>query len=315
MTLSPQVQKFLQQINDMELPPLSTLSAAEARLLATKVAGNPLHPLPIFQVNNLSININDTTIPIRVYIPNHDPQIFLPVLVYFHGGGWVLGNLDSADHTCRYLANSASCIVVSVNYRKAPEFKFPTAVNDAFSAVCWVVDNCREFMGDPNRIGIAGDSAGGNLAAVVSLMFRERILHHKLLYQILIYPVTCYQANTPSYQQYGGGECGLSAAEMQWFWQQYLTDENEGKNPYASPLFAENLAGLPPAFIITAEYDILRSEAEEYALKLQDAGVSVQLKQYDGMIHSFVGLALVVDGGKEALRDIAAYMRKMSAIP
>lgn len=306
MPLDPQVKNLLQQIQQMDLPPLMSLSPAAAREQAASLRGKPLRPHPVQRVENRMIPGPAGSLPIRVYTPETHENT--PILVYYHGGGWVLGSLDAVDYTCRLFASGAGCPVVSVDYRLAPEAKFPAAVEDAYAAVCWVAENVQEFANETPGIAVGGDSAGGNLAAAVALMARDRG-YPKLTYQLLIYPVTCYDFNTESYQLFNREDYGLNQAEMRWFWQHYLESETDGKNSYASPLLAEDLTGLPPALIVSAEYDVLRDEAEAYAAKLQAAGVSVQLKRYEGMIHSFVGLSAVLNGGKQAITDLTTSIK------
>lgn len=305
MSLNPQVQKFLQQLDRLELPALTTLEPAQARELAAKVRGKALKPPAVFHIENRTIPGGDGNIPVRIYSPQSSTP--LPVLVYFHGGGWVLGDLDAADNICRLLARDAKCVVVSVDYRLAPEHKFPAAVEDAFAATAWCAANAAVINGEPTRIAVGGDSAGGNLAAAVALMARDKG-SPAIVHQLLIYPVTCYGFETESYRLYGQGGYGLSHDEMVWFWHHYLSSGEDGQNPYASPLLADSLSNLPPALIITAECDVLRDEAEAYGARLQEAGVPVWLKQYAGMIHSFVGWASVLDAGKQAIADIAAQL-------
>lgn len=312
MPLDPQAEQFLQQIAQLELSPLPSLTPAQAREQVAKLRGKPLRVQPVDRVENFTIPGRAGEIPIRTYTPIRAPQSStpLPVLVYFHGGGWVLGDLDGADPTCRFLANRAGCAVVSVDYRLAPEHKFPAAVEDAFAAVEWVAENAGKIGGDRLRVGVGGDSAGGNLAAAVALMARDKHFP-PLCCQLLIYPVTCYSFDTESYREFSSGNFGLNKEEMIWFWHHYLASEADGQNYYASPLLANNLSGLPPACIFTAECDVLRDEAEAYAARLRAAGVSVQLKRYEGLIHSFVGLAPVLDRGKQALEEIADELRLM----
>ncbi len=305
MSLDRQVQEFLEQLERLGLPPLSSLEPAEARELAAKLRGKPLKPQAVFRVENRAIPGADGDITVRIYTPKSSAP--LPVLVYFHGGGWVLGDLDAADPICRYLANGAECVVVSADYRLAPEHRFPAAAEDAFAATRWVALNAAGIGGDPDRIAVAGDSAGGNLAAAVALVARDRG-EPVLAYQLLIYPVTQYGFDSESYRQYERGY-GLSKDDMVWFWDRYLPHAADGKNPYASPLLAKSLKDLPPALIVTAECDVLRDEAEAYAARLQEAGVPVRLWRYDGMIHNFLGLAPVVDRGKQALAEIAGQLR------
>lgn len=305
MPLDPQVQLLLEQIAQLEWPSVNTLEPLQAREQSIKYRGKPLKRPKVRSVENRTIPGPQGEIPVRIYTPEGVAPF--PVLVFFHGGGWVLGDLDAVDSCCRSWCKDGGCVVVSVDYRLAPEHKFPAAVEDAYAATVWVANNASSMNGDGNRIVVAGDSAGGNLAAVVALMARDRGTP-ALMYQVLIYPVTQYGFDTDSYCKYAEG-CGLKKLEMVWFWHHYLAKPEDGQNPYASPLLAESLANLPPAFIITAECDILRDDGTLYAKRLQSAGVAVQLKQYDGMIHGFVGMASVLDGGKNAIADISAQLR------
>jgi acetyl esterase len=197
---------------------------------------------------------------------------------------------------------------VSVDYRLAPEHKFPAAVDDGYAATRWAADHAATFNGDPMRIAVGGDSAGGNIAAVVSLLARDQG-GPALVCQILIYPVTDYLSDTRSYHDYAEGYF-LTQEGMSHFWKHYLNNEEEGKHPHAAPLLAENLRGLPPAFVITAEYDPLRDEGELYAARLQEAGVPVVLKRYEGMIHGFFTMSAVIDQGKQAIEDVARALRE-----
>jgi len=309
MPLDPQAQNLLQQLALLELPPLSTLTPAQARQLRAKFRGKGLRPQTVPRVQNRTIPGSEGTIPVRIYTPEGSPPF--PVLVYFHGGGWVLGDLDAADSTCRALAKGAGCVVVSVDYRLAPEHKFPAALDDAYAATQWVAAHATALNGDARRIAVAGDSAGGNLAAAVALMARDRG-SPPLAHQLLIYPVTQYGFDTESYREYGQGGFGLTKDEMVWFWHHYLPRDADAGNPYASPLLAHDLSHLPPALMITAECDVLRDEAEAYAMRLQAAGVPVQLQRYKGMIHDFVGMAVVLDRGKEALAQMATYLQNQN---
>ena len=249
-------------------------------------------------------------IPIRIYWPRSaEPEYGWPILVYFHGGGWVLGDIDTHDGLCRAIANECPTIVISVDYRLAPEHPFPAAVEDAFAAVRWVQLEATRLGGHPTRIMVGGDSAGGNLAAVVSLLCRDRG-EPKLAWQLLIYPATDSSLDSSSYLECANG-FGLNRAEMAWFWDHYATTQAERIHPWASPLKTEDLSNLPPATILTAEYDVLRDEGEKYASRLKEAGVPVVLKRYDGMIHGFLRRYLLFDGGRRALDDIGQEMRKV----
>ena len=241
----------------------------------------------------------------RIYKPRGKGPF--PVLVYFHGGGWVIATIDTYDSSCRALANAANCMVVSVAYRQAPENKFPAAAEDAYAATQWVIANAAQLNGDPNRVAVGGESAGGNLAAVTCLMARDR-KGLMPVHQMLVYPVTNYAFDTPSYQENANAK-PLNKAMMMWFWNHYLKNEADGSNPYASPLRTENFRNLPPATVITAEIDPLRSEGQAYAQQLQKAGVSVKATNYSGVTHEFFGAGAVVDKAKQAVRDAATGLR------
>ena len=305
MPLDPQAKAVLDQMAALGLPAMITLSPEQARrqMEMRRAAAPPGDP--VAHVEDRAIPGPAGDIPIRIYTPEASGT--LPVLVYFHGGGWVIGSIETHDATSRALANAAGCIVVSVDYRLAPEHKFPAAAEDAYAATKWVAESAAALGGDPRRIAVGGDSAGGNLAAAVCLMARDRG-GPSLAYQVLIYPVTDYSFDTPSYRENAEGYL-LTKDSMGWFWNHYLRDESDGRNPYASPLRAESLAGLPPALIITAEFDPLRDEGEAYADRLREAGVPVACSRYDGMIHGFVGLATVLDKGKLAVGEAAGALR------
>jgi acetyl esterase len=225
-------------------------------------------------------------LPVRIYYPEGaaaDGRF--GALVLFHGSGWVICNLDVNDVPARALANRSGCVVVAVNYQKAPEHKFPIPLDDCYATTCWVADHAAELGVDPARIGVGGDSSGGNLAAAVCLRARDEG-GPALAFQLLIYPPTCSDLATATYESCAEGY-GLQRESMRWFWDMYLTAPEDGRNPLASPLLADDLSGLPPAFVATAEFDPLRDDGERYAERLRDAGVPVKLRRYDGMIHAF----------------------------
>jgi acetyl esterase len=244
-------------------------------------------------------------IPVRVYTPNGTAPF--PLLVYFHGGGWVLGGIDTHDGTCRSLANGAGCVVVSVDYRLAPEHRYPAAAEDCCAATQWAAAHAAELGADARRVAVGGDSAGGNLAAVVALMARDRG-GPALVLQLLIYPATDARFDTASYRDNADGYL-LTAADMRWFWDHYLGDSGRGAEPYASPLRAADLSGLPPALVITAEFDPLRDEGEAYAKRLEDAGVASRLSRYDGMIHGFFGMGQMIDRANAAVGEACANLK------
>lgn len=305
MPLDPQAQALLEQLAASGAPPLHELSVAEARQVIVDLFGIPGEPESVGKVTNRRIPEAAGDIPMRIYTPEGNGPF--PILVYFHGGGWVIGNLDAYDPTCRALTNAAGCLVVSVDYRLAPEHKFPAAPEDCYAALCWVATHGASLNGDPTRLAIGGDSAGGNLTAVVALMARDRG-GPNLAYQLLIYPVTDHNYETVSYQENADGYL-LTKDAMVWFWNHYLHSEADGRSPLASPLQAENVQGLPPALVLTAEFDPLRDEGEAYAARLQAAGVPVTLTRYNGMIHGFFSLGHVLDQGKQAIAEAAAGLR------
>jgi acetyl esterase len=305
MPLDPQAQAFLEQLAASGAPPLHELSVAEARQIIVTLFGTTDNPEPVGAVQDRTIAGAAGEMPARIYTPpGRGP---FPVLVYFHGGGWVIGNLEAYDPTCRALTNAAGCIVVAMEYRLAPEHKFPAAPEDCYAALQWVAAHAAAIGGDPARLAIGGDSAGGNLTAVVAQMVRDRG-GPKLVYQLLVYPVTDYNFDTVSYKENADGYL-LTRDAMVWFWNHYLRSVADGSNLLASPLQAQNLRGLPPALILTAEFDPLRDEGEAYAARLREAGVPVTLKRYHGMIHGFFSLGAVFDQGKQAMAEAAAELR------
>jgi acetyl esterase len=262
-------------------------------------------PEPVGRVENRSFPGPGGDVPIRIYTPaGAGPH---PVLVYFHGGGWVLCNLDTHDGTCRSLCNQAGCVVVSVDYRLAPEHKFPAGLEDCYAATRWVAERAATLGVDSARIAIGGDSAGGNLTACVALVARDRG-GPGLVHQLLVYPVTDATFETPSYQQNAQGYF-LTRDAMEWFWNHYLRGDADATDGYAAPLRARDLAGLPPATVITAEFDPLRDEGEAYGRRLREAGVPTRIERYDGLIHGFFGMTAMVAKAKGAVAMAAAELR------
>jgi acetyl esterase len=241
-------------------------------------------------------------IPVRIYRPEGEPP--LGVVTYLHGGGWMVGSIGSFDTVVRALANASGAIVVSVGYRLAPEHPFPAGLDDALAAVRWIAANAGELGGDPDRLAIAGDSAGGNLATVVARRLRGEVV---LRLQALIYPVTDAALSTPSYREFGERN-GLTAASMQRFWNLYL-DGADGLHPDASPLRAEDLDGMPPAYVLTAECDPLRDEGEAYADQLRAAGVEVASERFAGTIHGFFRWLAATGEAHRAVGEVGAALR------
>lgn len=302
MPLDPQAAALLELMK--EFPPIVSMEPAAARAASAALRAQ-VEPEPVARVENRTVPGPDGDIPVRIYWPEASGP--LPILVYYHGGGWVIGDLDGSDPVCRAVTNLAECIVVSVDYRLAPEHKFPAAAEDAFACAQWVAENAASLGGDPDRIAVGGDSAGGNLAAVVALMARDQS-GPKLVYQLLVYPVTDYDFGTASYAENAEGYL-LTTDMMRWFWGHYLRDESDGRSHLASPLAADDLAGLPPAFVMTAEFDPLRDEGEAYAKRLEEAGVPVECIRYDGLIHGFYGMFAAIDRAREALKDSTERLR------
>lgn len=309
MPLDPQAQALLDQLAALGGLPLSEMSVAEARrameMLSTLRGETP----PIARAVDRRLPGPGGEIPVRVYTPVGTPPH--PVVVYFHGGGWVIGSLESHDGICRELAAATAAVVVSVDYRLAPEHTFPAAPEDCYAATAWVAAHAAELGADPARLVVAGDSAGGNLAAAVALMARDRG-GPPIVFQLLIYPATVAAFDTPSYRENAEGYL-LSVADMRWFWSHYLATDGDAAHPYASPLRAPSLAGLPPALVITAEFDPLRDEGEGYGRALQQAGVPVEIRRYDGMIHGFFGMTQMMDKARTAVSDAAAAVRQAFA--
>lgn len=302
--LDPQVRAFLDEAEAHGDPPLETLPVAEARQAAAGALGSWAgEPEELPHVRNATIPGPDGAIPVRIYSPERAKPG--PALVYFHGGGWVVCDLDTHDVICRAIAGRSGAVVISVDYRLAPEHKYPAAVIDCYAATEWVAENVEPLGIDPRRIAVGGDSAGGNLAAVVSLQSRDEAGPHIAL-QVLVYPVTDLSSlETPSYREFAAGY-GLTAPEMAWFREQYLARTEDARCIYASPLLAPDLSGLPPALVITAECDPLRDEGEAYARRLEAAGVPVRYTCYPGMIHPFFSLSGGVRQAREALAEVAA---------
>ena len=307
MPLDPQVKEILEEAAALGLPAYQDLSPDEARKQMLDLAP-PVDPLlAVNRVEDRSIPGPDGEIPIRLYYPAGGPPF--AVFVYFHGGGWVIGDLDTHHGFCHALAKTSGCLVASVDYRLAPEHRYPAAVEDAYAATNWVAENSDVIQADPDRLAVGGDSAGGHLAAVVALMARDR-KGPRIEWQILIYPITDCNFDTPSYIENKEGFM-LSRDLMKWFWNHFIENEGQANDPYVSPLRAENLSDLPPALIITAEYDPLRDEGESYGKRLQQAGVKVTMSRYPGMIHAFIRMTARLDKAKEALDEVAGTLRRV----
>jgi acetyl esterase len=305
MALHPQCKAFLDIIAGGGGKPLEQLPVAEGREMARAMneLGGPVED--VARVENRTVPGPAQPIAVRVYRPSSADR--LPGLMFFHGGGFVIGNLDSHDRQCRALANASGAVVVAVDYRLAPEHQFPAAADDAYAATAYVASHAGEFGIDPQRLGVAGDSAGANLATVVALMARDR--HGPALkFQLLVYPLVDFDDESPSLHEFGHDHF-LTRETMDWFAEQYVPP-SERRNPYAAPWYAADLRGLPPAMVLTAECDPLRDQGEAYARRLQQAGVAVEHKRYEGMIHPFLSLGGIVDTARTAIADAAAAVRR-----
>ncbi len=306
MPLHPEAALFLEQVARQSTPSVETLPIELTRRAALMGIRPGPHPPELAKVENRSIPRPDgTLLPVRIYVPV-GAGLF-GICLYFHGGGWVLNNIDTHDDLVRRLAATSRCVFINVDYRLAPDHKFPAAIDDAYTALTWACETAQEFQGDPGRIAVAGDSAGGNLAAVLCLMSRDRG-GPPIAFQALIYPITDCDFERPSYRSNAEGYF-LTRSEMIWFWNHYVSSPEQMREPYASPLLAPSLKNLPPATILTAEYDPLRDEGEAYANALQQAGVPVAFHRYPGMIHAFIRRVEQFETARTAIQEIGQQIR------
>jgi acetyl esterase len=312
MTLNPKVRELLDL--SANAPPIGTVPVdvmrGEAPSQMAALFRMGLVSTPVAAVEDRFIPGPAGDLPARVY--THEGLGPFPLVVFFHGGGWVLGDLDTHDPFCRALCAGAGCVVISVGYRLAPEHPFPAALDDALAATHWVAEHAAEVGGDPARIALAGDSAGGNLSAVTALRIRDEG-GPTLRGQLLIYAAVGYHTPpTTSYIENAEGY-GLTREAAIWFYDQYLAEESQATNPYAAPLLAPDLRGLPPALVITAEYDVLRDEGELYVERLRAAGVPVRLSRYDGVHHRFAEMIGILDQAEQARDEMCVWLREVLA--
>ncbi|OGI69277.1 MAG: acetyl hydrolase, partial [Candidatus Muproteobacteria bacterium RBG_16_60_9] len=306
--LDPQAQSLLNRVAAAGRPTLDTLSATAARQ-AYRESRVPLQPAPpeVAATQDRDVPGPHGPIAIRIYRPlGSSATAVLPALMYFHGGGFTVGDISTHDTVCRMLANAAGCVVISVDYRMGPEHKFPKAVDDCVAATGWVAANAESLRIDANRIAVGGDSAGGNLAAVTTLIARDAG-GPKIAFQLLIYPTTTFRHDTPSTTELATGHM-LTFSLMKYFRTAYLNGPQDQTDWRASPLLAPDLSRLPPALIITAGYDPIRDEGEAYAEKLKAAGVRVTHTCYHGMIHGFITMGKVLDAANAAIAESAAVL-------
>ena len=307
MPVDPALEVVLDQLNAGDGPKLHEVGPEQARVFFDSMQ-MPAPEVALGRVEDRTMPGPAGPIPVRIYRPESDSNDALPVLVYYHGGGWVIGSIETHDGTCRELARDAGCVVVSVDYRLAPEHRFPAAADDCYAALEWVAANGGEIGADASRIAVGGDSAGGNLAAVVSLMARDRG-GPELALQLLVYPVTDADFSRVSYTDNATGYL-LERDAMVWFWGHYVPDEADREHAYAAPLRADDLTGLPRALVLTAEFDPLRDEGEAFAARLEEAGVETTLTRYDGMIHGFYAMTMLVEAAREAVAQSAVALRE-----
>ena len=307
MALLPEIRSLLDQQATSGRPPLHHQSVEQARAfhVADAAALNG-PPAPVAAVADRLVPGPAGELPVRVYTPEGSPPF--PIVVFFHGGGWVVGTLDTYDPLCRALAAATPAVVVSVDYRLAPEHRWPAAAEDAYAATLWASRNAAELGGAQHRLAVAGDSAGGNLAAVVALGARDRG-GPQISFQLLVYPALDAVGGTASWRQYAEGHY-LTAAGMRWYWDHYL-GEADGLAPDASPLRAAFAGGLPPALVVGASHDILRDEGEAYAARLREAGVDARAIRVPGMVHGFLRWRTVTPAADAALQESAAVLRSI----
>jgi acetyl esterase len=303
--VSPALQALLDASAQANLPALGDQPLDELRAGAIAFAqAGAGEKQDVARVENRDLPGIAGDIPVRIYAPeSSDP---LPIIAYFHGGGWVFMGIETHDWICRRLANACQAVVVSVEYRLAPEHRFPAALDDCMAVTTWLAENGEVLGGDPGRLAVAGDSAGGNLAAAVALASRAED-GPRLAAQVLVYPATDAACATPSVVQNADGYL-LTSAAMRWFWEQYLGPGGDSDDGYASVLRHPDLAGLPPTLVITAEYDPLRDEGEAYAQHLEEAGVDVATRRFDGMVHGFFGMDELVPEADEAMDEITKFL-------
>lgn len=307
MSLAPEIQAYLKRLEALNLPqvwqaPVDVIRRNTQSRVATS---GPVEA--IYEISNRFIPGPTADLPIRIYRPSSASNA--PAIVYFHGGGWVLNFLDIYDASLARLANQSGATIISVNYQKAPEHPFPIPFDDCYATLLWVSANATELSIDPRKIGVAGDSAGANLASGVAIKARDNEI--ALAFQLLIYPCNDRNFETESYIKNATGY-GLSTQSMQWFWDQYLQGSQHDTNPYAVPMRAGSFSEVAPAIIITAQYDPLISDGENYAALLERDGISVIYKEYAGMIHGFFTNMAVTPTAREAIDAVAVEITKLT---
>ena len=304
MPLDPQIHQFLSDLSDAGAPEFNAMSVEDARAGLSELVA--LFPATQSIAKSKDRVLEAGSVSARIYTPNGTGPF--PVLLYLHGGGWVIGDLDPYDPICRELCGAVGCIVVSVDYRLAPEHRFPAAVDDAHFALRWTIEHCEEIGGDHKRIAIGGDSAGGNLAAVTALEALQSF-PGKLCAQLLIYPVTSH-VSTPSQSMIDNAEGYLlTQRDMVWFTDHYLGPDHDDRDPRFNLSCVDDLSGLPPTLIITAEFDPLRDEGEAYGIALKKAGVAVDHSRYAGAIHGFFMFFAAFDVSRRSMNEVSKWLK------
>ena len=309
MALDRQIEFLLGLTKEANLPEVWQLTPDQGREQYASRVNRLKVSEPIFRTEDRRIPGPGNDIALRIYTPRElGTAEKLPVLMWFHGGGFVIGSLETHDSACRMLANGADCIVVSVDYRLAPEHRFPAAVEDCQAATKWVALHAGEFGGDAARIAVGGDSAGANLATVIAILARDAA-HPKLAFQLLVYPCVAPEPETASHHKFKEGYI-LSRNSITWFYRQYLRSAKDEKDFRFAPLLLDDLSGIPPALVIVAGFDPLRDEGIEYARRLIEAGNRVRLSNYEGMVHGFYLMGGAVDAARRAVAESAGALRE-----
>jgi len=299
--LNLQLDKILnpQSVNDEQIEKIRPYLNRESTKLSKE-------PIPFPNIKNITVEANSEKIPVRIYTPENGEKF--PIIIYSHGGTWISGNLDTHDTVCRKLSQNTNAIVISVDYRLAPENPFPAGLNDVYNILQWTYKNAESINGDEKHIALVGDSAGGNLSAAVSLMARDKN-GPQISCQVLIYPSTnIYELNTQSWS-YFANDFNISKDDMEKYISFYVPREEDRKNPYASPLLANDFNNLPSTLVITAEIDPLRDEGEAYANKLKENGIQVDVIRINGVTHGFITMDKITDKADEALNEISLYLQ------
>jgi acetyl esterase len=310
MPVDPAIQGLLSMLEAMQRPSLAAGTHEQARAAFRMLTVDMRAPdtvVPVRETEDIEVPGPNGPLPARVYRPDDEGKV--PTIVFMHGGGFVIGDIETHDNQCRMVCREVGAVVVSVAYRLAPEAPFPAGVEDAVAATRWIAEHIADFGGDPDRLAIAGDSAGGNLAAVVAQVLRDEG-GPRLAAQLLVYPSTDFAGDYPSRAENAEGYF-LTLADMEWFANHYVGEASDLTDRRLSPLLAEDLAGLPPAVVVTAEYDPLRDEGEAYAHALEREGVPVTLRRYDGLIHGFFDLGALSPAAADAVRDTCAELRRL----